>query len=42
LGIEQEKEVMLFSVNDEVKSLDYDYVVQDGDRVSLFGLLTGG
>ncbi len=42
LGIVEDKEVMLVAVNDEVKGQDYDYVVQDGDRVSLFGLLAGG
>lgn len=42
LGIAEEKEVMLFAVNDEVKKLDYDYPLQDGDSVKLFGLVTGG
>ena len=42
LGIAEEKEVMLFAVNDEVKKLNYDYPLQDGDRVKLFGLVSGG
>jgi sulfur carrier protein ThiS len=42
LGIVEEKEVMLVAVNGEVKGQNYEYIVQDGDNISLYGLIAGG
>ena len=42
LGIVEEKEVMLVAVNGEVKGQNYEYTVQDGDNISLYGLIAGG
>jgi molybdopterin converting factor small subunit len=42
LGINEDREVSLIAVNGELKGLDFRYPIQDGDRVDLYGFVSGG
>jgi len=42
LGIGDEGEVSLLVVNGQLKGQEYDYTVQDGDHIGLYGYIAGG
>jgi len=42
LGIHEEREVAIISVNGKIKGQDYHYSIQDGDRIDLYGFISGG
>ena len=42
LGIADEGEVSMIVVNGQLKGQEYDYTVQDGDHIGLYGYIAGG
>ena len=42
LGIGDEGEVTMIVVNGRLKGQEYDYIIQDGDHIGLYGYIAGG